>query len=161
MSATIQDLKTQIRQLVNIVSHLQSARSGNLPSQTFPNSRGNASIVTLRSELRPTDTDSKLDANSQVPQEKPVPLIAEDVSEGGNQHSTPRCHKTDSQVRKDPKGIMRAQEEEDERGVELGGKCRNTTSTTREVLRPKNFLCPMHVWRQHLSRCHVGPRSFN
>ncbi|RDX94181.1 hypothetical protein CR513_23461, partial [Mucuna pruriens] len=34
----------------NIVSHLQSIGSGNLPSQTIPNLRGNVSIVTLRSE---------------------------------------------------------------------------------------------------------------
>ncbi|RDX81531.1 hypothetical protein CR513_37783, partial [Mucuna pruriens] len=44
------DLKTQIRQLANIVSHLQLAGSNNLPSQTIPNSRGNASVLTLRSE---------------------------------------------------------------------------------------------------------------
>ncbi|RDY08107.1 Retrovirus-related Pol polyprotein, partial [Mucuna pruriens] len=48
MSATIQDLKMQIGQLANTVSHLQSARSGNLPSQTIPNPSGNASIVTQR-----------------------------------------------------------------------------------------------------------------
>ncbi|RDX97368.1 hypothetical protein CR513_19864, partial [Mucuna pruriens] len=85
MSTTIQDLKTQIGQLANIVSHLQSGRSGNLPSQIIPNSRGNESVVTLRSgkelpqitlhqEPRPTDTNSVLDANSEVPQEKSVPL---------------------------------------------------------------------------------------
>ncbi|RDX77186.1 hypothetical protein CR513_42734, partial [Mucuna pruriens] len=49
MTATIQDLKTQIGQLANIVSHLQSAGSNNLPSQTIQNPRGNASAVTLRS----------------------------------------------------------------------------------------------------------------
>ncbi|RDX98237.1 hypothetical protein CR513_18873, partial [Mucuna pruriens] len=37
MNATIQDLKTQIGQLANTVSHLQSARSSNLPTQTIPN----------------------------------------------------------------------------------------------------------------------------
>ncbi|RDX92581.1 Retrovirus-related Pol polyprotein, partial [Mucuna pruriens] len=49
MTATIQDLKTQIGQLANTVSQLQSAGSSNLPSQTIPNPRGNASVVTLRS----------------------------------------------------------------------------------------------------------------
>ncbi|RDY05738.1 hypothetical protein CR513_10375, partial [Mucuna pruriens] len=49
VNATIQDLKTQIGQLANTVSHLQSAGSSNLPSQTIPNLRGNASAVTLRS----------------------------------------------------------------------------------------------------------------
>ncbi|RDX95943.1 hypothetical protein CR513_21452, partial [Mucuna pruriens] len=44
MYATIQDLKTQIGQLANT-----SAGSSNLPSQTIPNPRGNASAVTLRS----------------------------------------------------------------------------------------------------------------
>ncbi|RDY13919.1 hypothetical protein CR513_01099, partial [Mucuna pruriens] len=52
-----------------------SVGSNNLPSQTILNPRGNASVVTLRSgrelqqttpqqEPRPTDADSKLDANS-------------------------------------------------------------------------------------------------
>ncbi|RDX83929.1 hypothetical protein CR513_35105, partial [Mucuna pruriens] len=66
--------------------HLQSVKSGNLPSQKILNPRGNASVVTLRSgrelpkitlqqELRSTNTDSERDADSQVPQqEKFVPL---------------------------------------------------------------------------------------
>ncbi|RDX72221.1 hypothetical protein CR513_48322, partial [Mucuna pruriens] len=92
MSTTIQDLKTQIGQLANTVSQLQSIRSSKLPSQTIPNPRGNASVVTLRSgrelpqitsqqEPRATDTDSESDvdsesdADSYVPQqEKSVPL---------------------------------------------------------------------------------------
>ncbi|RDY11041.1 hypothetical protein CR513_04341, partial [Mucuna pruriens] len=75
MSSTIQDIKRQIGQLANTVSHLQSAGSGNLPSQTISNPRGNASMVSLRSwrELpqavpqqrpRPIDADSELDADS-------------------------------------------------------------------------------------------------
>ncbi|RDY01102.1 hypothetical protein CR513_15625, partial [Mucuna pruriens] len=48
MNAIIQDLKMQIGQLANTVSHLQSTESSNLPSQTIPNLRGNASAVTLR-----------------------------------------------------------------------------------------------------------------
>ncbi|RDX82280.1 hypothetical protein CR513_36943, partial [Mucuna pruriens] len=44
MTATIQDLKMQIGLLANT-----SARTNNLPSQTIPNPRGNASAVTLRS----------------------------------------------------------------------------------------------------------------
>ncbi|RDY07798.1 hypothetical protein CR513_08036, partial [Mucuna pruriens] len=46
---TIQDFKTQIGQLANIVSHLQSIGSGNLHAQTIPNLRVNASVVTLKS----------------------------------------------------------------------------------------------------------------
>ncbi|RDY05554.1 hypothetical protein CR513_10600, partial [Mucuna pruriens] len=49
MTATIQDLKMQIGQLANSMSQLQSAGSNNLPSQTIPNLRGNASAVILRS----------------------------------------------------------------------------------------------------------------
>ncbi|RDY00130.1 hypothetical protein CR513_16728, partial [Mucuna pruriens] len=75
MTATIQDLKMQIGQLANTVSTLQSAGSSNLPSQTIPNPRGNASAVTLRSgkELhqpalqtlpRPAEAESKLEADS-------------------------------------------------------------------------------------------------
>ncbi|RDX74718.1 Retrovirus-related Pol polyprotein from transposon 17.6, partial [Mucuna pruriens] len=39
----------QVGQLANTVSQLQSVGSSNLPSQTIPNPRGNASVVTLRS----------------------------------------------------------------------------------------------------------------
>ncbi|RDX88069.1 hypothetical protein CR513_30378, partial [Mucuna pruriens] len=63
-----------------------SAGSNNLPSQTIPNPRGNASAVTLRSGKalpqptpqqfpRSADADFELDANSQRPQQdKTVPL---------------------------------------------------------------------------------------
>ncbi|RDY01485.1 hypothetical protein CR513_15172, partial [Mucuna pruriens] len=85
MTATIQDLKTQIGQLANTVSQLQSAGSSNLPSQTIPNPRGNASVVTLRSEKKlsqPTlqqlpksaEADSEPNANSQPWPETTVPL---------------------------------------------------------------------------------------
>ncbi|RDX90795.1 hypothetical protein CR513_27301, partial [Mucuna pruriens] len=71
--------------LANTMSHLQSAKSNNLPSQTIPNLRGNESAVMLRSgkELSQpaqhlpisTKAHSKSDANSQVQQEeKIVPL---------------------------------------------------------------------------------------
>ncbi|RDY11561.1 hypothetical protein CR513_03752, partial [Mucuna pruriens] len=75
MNTTIQDLKTQIGQLAN-----------NLPSQTIPNPRGNASALTLRSGkelpqptpqqlLRSTDADSELNISSQtLQQDKTVPL---------------------------------------------------------------------------------------
>ncbi|RDX93793.1 hypothetical protein CR513_23900, partial [Mucuna pruriens] len=85
MTATIQDLKTQIGQLANIVSQLQSAGSSNLPSQPIPNPRGNASVVTLRSgkELpqptlqqmpRSLEADSEHNADLQSRPEKAVPL---------------------------------------------------------------------------------------
>ncbi|RDX99386.1 hypothetical protein CR513_17561, partial [Mucuna pruriens] len=55
--------------------------------QTIPNPRGNASVVTLRSaplqEPRPIDADSKLDANSQVPQQDrsvPLPFPTQTIS---------------------------------------------------------------------------------
>ncbi|RDY11031.1 hypothetical protein CR513_04352, partial [Mucuna pruriens] len=85
MTATIQDLKTQIGQLANTVSQLQSAGSSNLPSQTIPNPRGNASVVTLRSgkELpqptlqqlpRSAEADSESNADLQSRPETTVPL---------------------------------------------------------------------------------------
>ncbi|RDX98331.1 hypothetical protein CR513_18760, partial [Mucuna pruriens] len=86
MNVTIQDLKMQIGQLANTVSHLQSAGSSNLPSQTIPNPKGNASALTLRSgkELsqptsqqlpRSINADSEPDTNSQMlQQDKIVPL---------------------------------------------------------------------------------------
>ncbi|RDX97979.1 hypothetical protein CR513_19169, partial [Mucuna pruriens] len=71
MNATIQDLKTEIGQLANTVSHLQSAGSSNLPSQTIPNPRGNANAFTLRSK-------------KELPQPAPqqLPRVAEDVLQG-------------------------------------------------------------------------------
>ncbi|RDY13523.1 hypothetical protein CR513_01544, partial [Mucuna pruriens] len=82
MTATIQDLKTQIGQLANTVSQLQSTGSSNLPSQTIPNPRGNVNAVTLRSgkELsqpaqqlpRPTEADSEPNVDSQSRLEKIV-----------------------------------------------------------------------------------------
>ncbi|RDY10500.1 Retrovirus-related Pol polyprotein from transposon 17.6, partial [Mucuna pruriens] len=85
MTATLQDLKTQIGQLANIVSQLESAGSSNLPSQAIPNSRENASVVTLQSgkELpqltlqqlpRPAKVDSEPNADPQSQLERVVPL---------------------------------------------------------------------------------------
>ncbi|RDX71289.1 hypothetical protein CR513_49386, partial [Mucuna pruriens] len=85
MTATIQDLKMQIGQLANTVSQLQSAGSSNLPSQSIPNPRGNASVVTLRSgkELpqptlqqmpRSLEADSEHNADLQSRPEIAVPL---------------------------------------------------------------------------------------
>ncbi|RDX98670.1 hypothetical protein CR513_18375, partial [Mucuna pruriens] len=70
MNSTIQDLKTQIRQLANTVSHLQSARSSNLPSQTIPNLRGNVSALTLRNikEL-PEPAPQQLSRSAEVDSE--------------------------------------------------------------------------------------------
>ncbi|RDX72176.1 hypothetical protein CR513_48378, partial [Mucuna pruriens] len=104
MNATIQDLKTQIGQLANTVSHLLSVRSSNLRSQTIPNPRGNASAITLRSgkalpqpELQQlptsTDVDSEPNADSQ------------DVSE----------------VRKVPQGTVCTQRKKMKGSVEVGG----------------------------------------
>ncbi|RDX97218.1 hypothetical protein CR513_20019, partial [Mucuna pruriens] len=70
MNATIKDLKTQIEQLANNVSQLQSAGPSNLPSQTIPNPRGNASALP-----RSTDVNLELDVDSQMPlQNKTIPL---------------------------------------------------------------------------------------
>ncbi|RDY05613.1 hypothetical protein CR513_10531, partial [Mucuna pruriens] len=118
MTTTIQDLKTQIGQLANTVSQLQSAGSNNLPSQTIPNPRGNVSVVTVRSgkELpqptlqqlpRPAKADSKLNVDPQSRPERVVPLpfpsrtisarklesdeeLLKMFRKGGNQYSTPR-----------------------------------------------------------------------
>ncbi|RDX86792.1 hypothetical protein CR513_31821, partial [Mucuna pruriens] len=86
MNATIQDVKMQIGKLANTVSQLQSIRSSNLPSQTIPNLRGNASAVAFRSgkELpqlaqqqlpRLAYVDSELDTNSQMLQQDKAVLL--------------------------------------------------------------------------------------
>ncbi|RDY04092.1 hypothetical protein CR513_12238, partial [Mucuna pruriens] len=86
--ATIQDLKTQIGQLANT-----SAGSSNPPSQTIPNLRGNASVVTLRSgkELpQPTlqqlprsataDSEPNVDSQSRPEKSVPTPFQTQTVS---------------------------------------------------------------------------------
>ncbi|RDX87720.1 hypothetical protein CR513_30764, partial [Mucuna pruriens] len=81
MTATIQDLKTQIGQLANTVNQLQSTGSSNLPSQTIPNPRGNASVVTLKSgkelpqpTLQQLPKPAEVNANPQPRPETAVPL---------------------------------------------------------------------------------------
>ncbi|RDX89788.1 hypothetical protein CR513_28436, partial [Mucuna pruriens] len=80
MTATIQDLKMQIGQLANT-----SAGSSNLPSQTIPNPRGNASAMTLRSGkelpqptlqqlLGPTKADSEPNVDLQSRLERAISL---------------------------------------------------------------------------------------
>ncbi|RDX65796.1 hypothetical protein CR513_55512, partial [Mucuna pruriens] len=85
LDATIQDLKTQVGQLANTVSQLQSVGSRNLPSQTIPNLTRNANVL-----------------------------------KGGNQYSTPGCHKADPDVCKILEGFVHAQEEKDERRGGIG-----------------------------------------
>ncbi|RDY09614.1 hypothetical protein CR513_05992, partial [Mucuna pruriens] len=88
MTATIQDLKMQIGQLANTMSQLQSAGSSNLPSQTIPNPRGNASAMTLRSgkELpQPTllviaDFGPNADSQSRLERVVPLPFPSRTIS---------------------------------------------------------------------------------
>ncbi|RDX89902.1 hypothetical protein CR513_28297, partial [Mucuna pruriens] len=90
VTVTIQDLKTQICQLANT-----SAGSSNLPSQTIPNPRGNASVVTLRSgkELpQPTlrqlprsiaaDVEPNADSQSRPEKIVPAPFPTRTISAG-------------------------------------------------------------------------------
>ncbi|RDY12843.1 hypothetical protein CR513_02307, partial [Mucuna pruriens] len=79
LNATIQDLKMQVGQLANTVSQLQSAGSGNLPSQTILNSKGNASVVSLRSgrelpqQAAPQQKPRLVDAKSEPEADSPMP----------------------------------------------------------------------------------------
>ncbi|RDY07939.1 hypothetical protein CR513_07879, partial [Mucuna pruriens] len=90
MNATMHDLKMQIGQLANSISQLQSAGSGNLPSQPIMNPEGgNASAMTLRSgkELQvaprskpnPTDLESKPEADSRA-KTNPLPFPSRTIS---------------------------------------------------------------------------------
>ncbi|GAU52014.1 hypothetical protein TSUD_418260, partial [Trifolium subterraneum] len=45
---TLQNMQTQIGQLASSLSQLQSQGSGQMPSQTIPNPKGNVSVITLR-----------------------------------------------------------------------------------------------------------------
>ncbi|RDX77190.1 hypothetical protein CR513_42723, partial [Mucuna pruriens] len=157
MNTTIQDLKTQIGQLANTVSHLQSARSSNLPSQTIPNPSGNASALTPQQLSRSTDANSKQDTDSQVPQQdKTVPLPFP-TRTGLVEINIPLLDaiKQIPKYTKFLKELCCAQEEEDERrygsrrysvGVDQKRRlhCRSITSTAKEMSRSQNFLCHMH-----------------
>jgi len=56
VSATIQDLLTQIDQLATTMNQLQQQGSDQLPSQIVVNSKGNVSAMTLRGWKRAATT---------------------------------------------------------------------------------------------------------
>ena len=68
VSATIQDLQTQIGQLATIVNQLQHQGSGNIPAQPIINPKGNMSVITLRSgrELPKPDANAKIDHSAKI-----------------------------------------------------------------------------------------------
>ena len=69
VSATFQDLQTQIGQLATTVNQLQQQGSGNIPAQPIINPKGNESVITLRSgrELpKPTDAGAKIDDSAKT-----------------------------------------------------------------------------------------------
>ncbi|RDX71079.1 hypothetical protein CR513_49609, partial [Mucuna pruriens] len=71
ISATIQDLKTQVGQLTNCVSQLQSAGSGNLPSNNSKSERK----CKHKPQQKLISTKSKSDADSQpLQQASPTPV---------------------------------------------------------------------------------------
>ena len=64
VSATIQNLQTQIGRLATTANQLQQPGSRNIPAQPIINPKGNVSAITLRSgrELpKPTDAGAKID----------------------------------------------------------------------------------------------------
>ncbi|RDX75854.1 hypothetical protein CR513_44218, partial [Mucuna pruriens] len=68
----------QIGQLANTVSQLQSARSRNLPSQTIPNLRGNASVQPPRSAK--ADSEPNVDSQSRPKTVVPLPFPSRTIS---------------------------------------------------------------------------------
>ncbi|RDY05401.1 hypothetical protein CR513_10769, partial [Mucuna pruriens] len=130
-----------------------SVGSDNLPSQTIPNPRVNASVNL--STRKPEFDEELLKMFQKV--EINIPLLD-----------------AIKQIPKYTKFLKElcAQEEEDERrggikrySISIDPKqrihYRNTTSTAKEMLRPQNIFYPMHHWRLYLCRCHVGPKNFN
>ncbi|XXG68556.1 hypothetical protein AAC387_Pa06g1614 [Persea americana] len=63
--ASIQSLETQIGQLASTLSQLQNQGSGQLPSQTIPNPKGNVSPIMLRSR-KTVEVDSQPAVNKQL-----------------------------------------------------------------------------------------------
>ncbi|RDX88709.1 hypothetical protein CR513_29675, partial [Mucuna pruriens] len=69
MNATMHDLEMQIGQLANSVSQLQSASSGNLPSQPIPNPKERNMSVFCHNQNRTQITLNELKAESRVQQQ--------------------------------------------------------------------------------------------
>ena len=67
VSATIQDLQTQIGQLATTINQLKQG-SGNIPAQPIINPKGNMSVITLRSgrELPKPDANAKIDHSAKI-----------------------------------------------------------------------------------------------
>jgi len=69
MSATIQDLQTQIGQLATTINQLQQQGFGNIPAQPTINPKGNVNAITLTSgkELpNSTDVGAKIDDSAKI-----------------------------------------------------------------------------------------------
>ena len=69
VSATIQDLQTQIGQLATTVKQMQQQSSGNILAQLIINPQGNVCVITLRSgkELpNSTDVGAKIDNGAKT-----------------------------------------------------------------------------------------------
>ncbi|RDY01966.1 hypothetical protein CR513_14644, partial [Mucuna pruriens] len=171
-TATIQDLKTQIGQLGNTVSQLQSAGSSNLPSQTILNPRGNASAVTLRSRKElsqpaqqlsgSAEADSESDANSQsrpkktVPASFPTRTISARKPESDEVLLKMFCKveiniplldsiKQIPKYAKFLKELCVHKRKKMKGSVEAGGIV--CASLTKEMQRSQNLFSPMHHWR--------------
>ncbi|RDY12960.1 hypothetical protein CR513_02182, partial [Mucuna pruriens] len=153
--------------IANQYCHLLSVGSSNLPSQKIPNARGNASAITLRSgkELPqpapPTEADFEPDANSQMPQQDkivPFPFLTRTLSTRkpeSDEELLRMFRKVEiniplvDAIKQIPKYAKFLKElcvhkrKKMKGGVEVGGI---VPALTREMLRPQNFLFPMHHW---------------
>ena len=84
-SATIQDLQTQIGQLVTTVNLLQQQGSGNILAQPIINTKGNGSVITLRSGKqlpKPTNVGAKIDDSAKTnfaPKQIPLPFPSRSI----------------------------------------------------------------------------------
>jgi hypothetical protein len=61
-------MQTQIGQLASSLSQLQSQGSGQMPSQTIPNPKGNVSVITLRNGkqvIEPPTMHGKVDQRGE------------------------------------------------------------------------------------------------
>ncbi|RDX96930.1 hypothetical protein CR513_20358, partial [Mucuna pruriens] len=176
MTATIQDLKMQIRQLANTVSQLQSVGSSNLPSQTIPNLKGNASALP-----RPVKADSGSNADIQSRLERyPTTISISARKPESYEELLKMFRKVEiniplldaiKQVPKYAKFLKelcvhkrRKKNGSKEIGGVVSALTRNEEFTIGAPTLPKkcrDLFCPMHHWRMHICRCHVGPRSLD
>ncbi|XP_042400846.1 uncharacterized protein LOC121990851 [Zingiber officinale] len=95
--SALQNLERQIGQLASSINQIQAQGSGQLPSQTTPNPKGNVSALTLRSGRKVSDISREGDVAKNFPKMQQFNFSSEEIPEVRN---VPMSSST--QIHKDP-----------------------------------------------------------